>query len=49
MRNLKGLILTGAALAIFPVMAAAAQEDVGKQEYEEICAVCHGLTGKGDG
>jgi len=23
--------------------------DVGKMEYEGACAVCHGLTGKGDG
>ena len=26
-----------------------AADDVGKKEYENNCAVCHGMTGKGDG
>lgn len=45
-----------AALAIaaplsFPMIAAAQQQrtDIGKQEYETHCAVCHGLKGEGDG
>jgi len=28
---------------------AADKVDVGKREYDSNCAVCHGLTGKGDG
>ena len=27
---------------------AADKLDVGKREYDSVCAVCHGLTGKGD-
>jgi mono/diheme cytochrome c family protein len=26
-----------------------AAEDIGKREYDNNCAVCHGVTGKGDG
>lgn len=29
--------------------AAAEKFDLGKHEYESACAVCHGLTGKGEG
>jgi mono/diheme cytochrome c family protein len=29
--------------------AGAEKRDLGKQEYESKCAVCHGVTGKGDG
>jgi mono/diheme cytochrome c family protein len=28
---------------------AADKLDIGKSEYDAACAVCHGLTGKGDG
>ena len=28
---------------------AVAERDLGKQEYDDNCAVCHGVTGKGDG
>ena len=41
-----------AALGLFiPVQAASAadQIDIGKQEFEVSCAVCHGPGGKGDG
>lgn len=46
---------TVAALAIsaplsLPVIAVAQQQrDIGKQEYDTHCAVCHGLKGEGDG
>lgn len=30
-------------------MSAVAAEDIGKREYLNNCAVCHGTTGKGDG
>ena len=40
----------GAALAVAPLFAAAQQKvDLGKREYDSNCAVCHGLSGKGDG
>ena len=37
-----GLLVAGAATAADKV-------DPGKSEYDVNCAVCHGLTGKGDG
>ncbi len=30
-------------------MFAAAAEDLGRTEYHDSCAICHGETGKGDG
>ena len=41
--------LLGAAATIFPAKEPIAQEDIGKKEYEANCAVCHGISGKGDG
>ena len=39
----------GVMLISFSVNAFAADKlDVGKMEYEASCAVCHGITGKGD-
>ena len=38
-----GAILAGA------VTSTAAAEDVGKREYDNNCAVCHGAAGKGNG
>jgi len=39
-----------AALGVVPLLAAAQQKtDLGKREYDSNCAVCHGLTGKGNG
>ncbi len=32
-----------------PSAATAEKFDLGKHEYESVCAVCHGLTGKGEG
>ncbi len=43
-----GAAFVGAAL-IFASALASAAEDVGKREYDNNCAVCHGATGKGDG
>ena len=42
-------MVIGAALLVFPGTAFAAQEDVGKREYEANCAICHGLEAGGDG
>lgn len=40
----------GAALIGFSVTALAADKlDIGRDEYDSACAVCHGVTGKGDG
>ncbi len=49
MKSLKQLILIAAALLAVPGLALAAQKDVGAQEYDANCAVCHGTTGKGEG
>ena len=38
----------GAALLIAGPLACAA-DDIGKREYDNNCAVCHGISGKGDG
>ncbi len=40
--------IIGAVLIATPALASAA-EDIGKLEYENNCAACHGVTGKGDG
>jgi mono/diheme cytochrome c family protein len=38
-----------AALIAAPALGYAQAQDVGKREYANSCAVCHGLNGKGDG
>jgi mono/diheme cytochrome c family protein len=35
-------------ISLFANTLAADKLDIGKSEYEAACAVCHGLTGKGD-
>ena len=53
--NMKTIVLRTAAVAAlgFSLQAQAAsaadQIDTGKREFETSCAVCHGLSGKGDG
>ncbi|MDD2738656.1 MAG: cytochrome c [Methylomonas lenta] len=43
------LIPTGVILISLSANALAADKlDIGKREYDSACAVCHGLTGKGD-
>jgi mono/diheme cytochrome c family protein len=44
-------VLLGAVLLALPAAGgfAAGGFDVGKREYDENCASCHGLAGKGDG
>ena len=39
----------GVAMSATVGTAAAQGVDIGKQEYETYCAVCHGKAGKGDG
>lgn len=42
-------IYIGAMFISLPTIALAEDKlDIGKMEYEAACAVCHGLTGKGD-
>jgi hypothetical protein len=48
-QSIFGVIILGVALVAMPVFAKAANTDLGKQEYESHCAVCHGPSGKGDG
>jgi mono/diheme cytochrome c family protein len=44
------LALASAAILLSPLRADAQKPfDLGKREYESKCAVCHGMTGKGDG
>lgn len=49
MKKLVLSILIGVTGIVFPFLEIVAQEDIGKKEYEANCAICHGLTGKGDG
>ena len=37
------------ATLIVAYTGAPAADDIGKREYDNNCAVCHGMTGKGDG
>jgi mono/diheme cytochrome c family protein len=49
---MKPLITTAVFVMALTAVPAAAQTqalDIGKHEYTENCAVCHGTTGKGDG
>jgi len=43
-------VVFGVALFAVPILARAQQAtDIGKQEYETSCAVCHGIDAKGNG
>jgi mono/diheme cytochrome c family protein len=47
-----GKALAAATLSVFLTVGignVSASDDVGKKEYENNCAVCHGMSGKGDG
>jgi mono/diheme cytochrome c family protein len=44
-----GASVLGAVLIATPIFARAQGTDIGKQEYQSHCAVCHGSSGKGDG
>jgi len=44
-----GTAVLGAALVAAPVLGYAQTVDIGKSEYVNSCAVCHGDSGKGDG
>jgi mono/diheme cytochrome c family protein len=44
-----GTAVLGAALVAAPVLGHAQDVDIGKREYVNRCAVCHGEGGKGDG
>lgn len=45
---IKGLVLTGVLLASAAVLAQR-PADLGKREYDNNCAACHGIDGKGGG
>lgn len=42
-------MLLGATLVLASQMAFAEKSNLGQQEFEQNCAICHGLKGKGDG
>jgi mono/diheme cytochrome c family protein len=42
-------LLLAAMVSALGVAGAAEKMDIGKMEYGESCAACHGVTGKGDG
>jgi mono/diheme cytochrome c family protein len=42
-------VLAVGGVSLFMVASAAAQEQIGKQEFDQRCAVCHGADGRGDG
>jgi len=45
----KATAVLGAALVAAPALCYGQDEDLGKRVYVNRCAVCHGLSGKGDG
>jgi len=42
-------IVVGASLSAAPVLTYAQVVDIGRREYSNSCAVCHGASGRGDG
>ena len=42
-------VLVVGGMSLFMAASAAAQEQIGKQEFDQRCAVCHGADGRGDG
>ena len=46
-----GMAILGVAMILAPGIGSAADKkvDFGKREYDANCAVCHGMSGKGDG
>jgi len=44
-----GIGVLAAPLLLTPALASAQAIDIGKREYFNSCAVCHGTAGKGDG
>lgn len=47
--NVMKLMLLGSALTLISTLASAQQANIGQREFEANCAVCHGISGKGDG
>jgi mono/diheme cytochrome c family protein len=48
MRRLPLMAMT-AALCVFSIQAQAADVEAGKAKFQQLCAVCHGASGAGDG
>jgi len=49
LKNLMKTILIGAALTLMPGLGLADHADLGKKEFRDVCAVCHGVKGDGSG
>jgi len=49
MRLLTSIVIVVGALIVIPEIANAQAVDIGKSEYTNNCAVCHGVNGKGNG
>ena len=49
MRLLSKVTILALTAGLLPLAAQAESSSLGKREYEQNCASCHGLAGKGDG
>jgi len=49
MNGLTRSFVLATALMLVPAIATAQQANIGQLEYESNCAVCHGMSGTGDG
>ncbi len=47
--KISALVAAAALVGVSGAVPAAGKIDVGKQEYDDNCAACHGTKGKGDG
>lgn len=45
----RAALVSGTCLLTLPAPAAEADPDLGRSEYLDNCAICHGQSGRGDG